>query len=99
MQNSNKSGSKINSRSSSNRKPKTKAAADEYKKEADTSHEEVTDMMSVEVKVSNTGARLTQRELTPRSVSADREKSIEQPFISPHSTKAMNLQAVINADA
>ena len=64
----------------------------------ETNDEEVTDMMSVEVKVDNTGARMTSSRLTPRSNEGQNPADKEKSFVSPYSVKAMNLQAQISAD-
>ena len=60
--------------------------------------EEITDMMSVEVKVDNTGARMTASNLAPRSNEGQNPANTEKQFVSPYSVKAMNLQAEISAD-
>ena len=60
--------------------------------------EEVTDMMSVEVKVDNTGARMTTSRLTPRSNEGQNPANNEKQYVSPYSVKAMNLKAEISAD-
>lgn len=64
----------------------------------DNGAEEVTDMLSVEVRVDSAGARMTTSRLTARSDESGNPEEAEQQFISPHSVKAMNLQAQIAAE-
>ena len=90
----NTEGSKSSNQDSKSKVKEVVKSAEDAINSANITHEEVTDMLSVEVKVTKEGTVITPREITNNSASMS-PRNEEFPLISSHSAKAMNLQAAI----